>query len=66
MDQPEFVHMKLGDFPEDVIAQYNLSEKVDNKVFFMIKVKNGMHWLPYTGIIVQYLLETRLKDYGYT
>ena len=31
MDIPEFIHMKLDIFPEDVIKEYNLMKKVDTK-----------------------------------
>ena len=49
MLRPEFLRMKLDFFPEDVIIEYNLREKVDEKGFVILRVKKGMYGLPYAG-----------------
>ena len=65
MDRPEFLRMKLDNFPDDVIDQYNLKDKVDEKGFVILRVEKGMYGLPYAGIIAQNLLEERLDFHGY-
>ena len=56
MDRREFLRMKIDNFPEDIIKQYNLRQKVDNKGMVTIRVKKGMYGLPDAGIIAQDLL----------
>ena len=46
LDRPEFLHMKIENFPGGVITQYKLKDIVDAKGFVMIRVG-----LPYAGII---------------
>ena len=36
--------MKLDNFPEDMIVKYNLREKLDDKVFVMIRVNKRYVW----------------------
>ena len=66
MDCPEFLCMKLGNFPDNIIKSYNLMENVHAKGFLILRVKKGMHGLPYTGIIVHKLLLERLRCHDYT
>ena len=65
MDRPEFLRIKLSNFPEDVIKHYKLREKVDNKGFVYVKCVCGMYSLPHAGIIAQTMLEERLEKHGY-
>ena len=65
MDRPEYLRMKLDNFPDDVIDHYNLREKVDDRGFVVTRVERGMYGLPHAGIIAQRLLEKRLGDEGY-
>ena len=60
MDIPEFIRMKLENFPDDD-KEYNLMEKVDAKGYVILRVEKGMHGLPYAGIIAQKLFEERLE-----
>jgi len=57
--------MKLDNFPDDVIEQYNLKEKVDAKGYVILRVEKGLYGLPYAGIIAQKLLEERLEKHDY-
>ena len=66
MDRPEFLRMKLSNFPEDVIKHYNLNDKADNKGFIYVHCERGMYGLPHAGIIAQKLLKERLEAHGYT
>ena len=61
----EYVKMKLSDFPESVIAHYNLGEKSTPDGFVYVAIKRGMYGLPQSGILAQTLLETRLNAHGY-
>ena len=60
----EYVRMKLTDFPEDIIQQYNLREKATNDAIH-VAVKKGMYGLPQAGLLAQKLLEQRLNAHGY-
>ena len=66
MDRPEFLKMKLSNFPADVIEHYNLNEKADSKGFIYVRCERGMYGLPHAGIIAHKLLEERLEKHGYT
>ena len=58
--------MKLELFPEDVIQEYDLRNKVDANGNVHCKVRRGMYGLPQAGIIAQELLEERLLKAGYS
>ena len=62
MSRPEFLRMKLDNFPADAIKQYGLCEQVDAKGFVVIRVEKDMYRLPHAGIIAQDLLTKRLND----
>ena len=66
MDRPEFLRMKIDNFPDDVIEQYKLKDKADNKGFVILRVEKGMYGLPHAGILAQNFLEERLELHGYT
>jgi len=63
--RPEFLKLRLANFPEDVIEHYNLREKVDAKGYVYVKCVRGMYGLPHAGIIAQELLTKRLEEHGY-
>ena len=64
MEQPEFLCIKLNNFPEYVIEHYKLQKKVDDKRFVYVKCVCRMYGLPHTGVIAQKLLKERLKNHG--
>ena len=66
MARYEYFRMKLELFPDDIILEYNLRDKVDDKGYVYCEVKRGMYGLPQAGIIAQELLTTRLHKAGYT
>jgi hypothetical protein len=57
--------MKLDLFPEDIIKEYGLRDKVDTKGNVHCEVRRGMYGLPQAGIMAQDLLEKRLATAGY-
>ena len=64
MKRKEYVKMKLSDYPETVLAHYNLCEKETPDEFVYVAIKRGMYGLPQSGIRAQTLLETRLNAHG--
>ena len=66
LKRPEYIKLKLENFPEDVIAEYNLSEKATADGYVYCEVTKGMYGLPQAGILAQELLEKRLAAHGYT
>ncbi|KAL7476216.1 hypothetical protein ACHAW6_002092, partial [Cyclotella cf. meneghiniana] len=62
----EYFCMKLELFPEDIIEEYDLRNKVDTNENVHCEVHCSMYGLPQAGIIAQELLEKRLLKAGYT
>ena len=50
MSRYEYIRMKLEMFPDDVIAEYNLREKVEPDGYVYIEVHKGMYGLLQAGI----------------
>ena len=57
--------MKIELFPEDIIQEYDLRNKVDATGNVHCKVWRGMYGLPQAGIIAQEVLEKGLLKAGY-
>jgi hypothetical protein len=57
--------MKLELFPEDIVQEYDLKNKVDANGYVHCKVHRGMYGLPQAGIIAQELLDEQLAVAGY-
>ncbi len=65
MNRYEYFRMKNDLFPQDIITEYNLHDKVDKDGNVFCEVRRGMYGLPQAGIIAQELLEKRLIVAGY-
>jgi hypothetical protein len=65
MDHFEYFRMKLELFPQDIIKEYGLHDKVDADDTVFCKVQQGMYHLPQTDIIAQDLLTKQLHKAGY-
>ncbi len=65
MDRYEYFRMKLELFPQNIINEYRLCDKVDADGNVFCKVQRGMYSLPQAGIIAQNLLTKRLHKAGY-
>jgi len=61
----EYLKLKLTNFPEDVIKQYNLRDKATPEDFVYVEVRKSMYGLPQAGLLAQELLEKRLEAHGY-
>ena len=57
--------MKIELFPEDIIQEYDLRNKVDATGNVHCEVRRGMYGLPQAGIIAQEVLEKGLLKAGY-
>jgi hypothetical protein len=57
--------MKLELFPNDIIKEYNLHNKVNARGDVHCKVRQGMYGLPQAGVIAQELLKERLLKVRY-
>ena len=66
MDRYEYFRMKSELFPEDIIKEYGLRDKVDSDGNVFCEVRRGMYGLPQAGIIAQNLLTKRLRKAGYS
>ncbi len=53
----EYLKLKLGDLPEDVIKHYDLRSKATPEGFVYVEVRKGMYVLPQAGLLAQELLE---------
>jgi hypothetical protein len=58
--------MKLDLFPQGIIDQYKLTNKVDHNENVHCKVRRGMYGLPQAGIIAQEVLQECLLAAGYS
>ena len=65
MERPEYLRMKIANFPDNVIEHYKLKNKVYAKGNLYVKCAKGTHELPHAGIITQKLLEQRLNKASY-
>ena len=52
-------------FPDDVINEYNLRDKVGRDGYAYIEVRKGVYGLPQAGLLAQELLAKRLAKHGY-
>ena len=66
MKRYKYFRMKIDLFPQDIIDQYDLTNKVDHIDNVHCEVRQGMYGLPQAGIIAQELLEEHLKAAGYS
>jgi hypothetical protein len=63
--QFKYFRMKLELFPQDVINEYGLQNKIDSDSNVFCKVNRGMYSLPQAGILAQELLPKRLFKADY-
>ena len=61
----EYLRLKLRNFPDDVIEEYNLKEKATKDGFVYVEVRKGVYILPQSGLLAQILLEELLQKHGY-
>ena len=64
LDRVEYIKMPIALIPANIIAHYNLKEKVLDGYVDM-EIKKGMNGLPQAGILAIKLLKKRLACHGY-
>ena len=57
----EYMRMQVKFIPEEIIEEYNLRSKVDNKGWVYMKICKGMYGLPQAGILENELLQKHLN-----
>ncbi len=65
MERPEYMKIPLSRFPEDIIEQYDLRNKVCKDGYIWIKIKRGMYGLKQAAILAYDHLVNLLEPYGY-
>ncbi len=65
MDCYEYFRMKLKLFPQDIIDEYALHDKLDADGIFFCEVRCGMYSLPQAGIIAQDPSQSRIPPEHY-
>jgi hypothetical protein len=65
MKQPEYMHLKMTDIPEEIIGQYKLRGIATPDGYVYTEITKGMYGLPQARIIAQELLEEHLSKHGY-
>jgi hypothetical protein len=65
MDRYKYFRMKLKFFPQDIIIEYGLHDKVNADGNVLCKVQCGMYGLLQAGIITQEFLTKHLHKAGY-
>ena len=55
----------IAQIPEEIIAEYNLKNKVHSDGAVYIEIKKGMYGLPQAGMLANKLLKHRLAMHGY-
>ena len=65
LKRPEYIRVRLSDMPAEIINEYNLRDKANEKGFIFMSVHKGMYGLPQAGLLANELLEKRLNKHGY-
>ena len=65
MSRPEYMKVHISKFSEDIILQYKLREKMDDKGYVYIKIQKGMYGLKQAAILAYQRLVEFMKPYGY-
>jgi hypothetical protein len=64
MLEPEYVHIKNLDIPNEFINEYKLAG-LDQVGWIYFKIRQGCYDLPHTGILANNLLCSSLKAKGF-
>jgi hypothetical protein len=65
MTRYEYVRMKLDDFPDEIIEEYNLRKIATKDDTVIAKCRKCIYGLPQAGILANKYLEKWLNEYGY-
>ena len=65
MLRPEYMKVHLSKFPPNIIEQYKLLEKANDKGYIFIKIIKGMYGLKQAAILAYKKLLLHLQPRGY-
>ena len=65
MLRPEYMKVHLSKFPPDIIEQYKLLEKANDKGYVYVKIIKGMYGLKQAAILAYKQLVLALQPHGY-
>ena len=65
MAKPEYMKIHISSFPDDIIEQYKLQEKVTNNGFVYVRIKKGMYGLKQAAILAYEFIVENLAPHGY-
>ncbi len=65
MEDPEYIHIKITDIPEEFILEYGLAGKDDINGWIYFEICRGCYGLAQAGILANNLLRKRLEEEGY-
>ncbi len=65
MVDPEYVHIKITDIPEEFILECGRSGKEDHNGWIYFEIQRGCYGLPQVGILANNLLCGLLEKEGY-
>ena len=65
MERPEYMKIQIAQIPDEIIAEYNLKNKVHTDGFVYIEIQKGMYGLPQAGMLANKLLKRQLTQHGY-
>ena len=65
MCKPKYMKMKFSIFPQDIVDQYNLADKVAPDGYIYIKINKGMYGLKEAAVLAYEQLSKFLNTYGY-
>ena len=65
MEHPEYMKLQITQIPDEIIAEYNLKNKVHSDGFVYIEIQKGMYGLPQAGMLANKLLKHQLAQHRY-
>ena len=65
MERPEYMKIQIAQLPYEIIAEYNLKNKVHSDGSVFIAIQKGMYGLPQAGMLANKLLKCRLAKHRY-
>ena len=65
MECSEYMKIQIAQIPDEIIAEYNLKNKVHSYGTVYIEIRKGMYGLPQASMLANKLLKRRLAKHGY-
>ena len=65
MEHSEYMKIQIAQIPDEIVAEYNLQNKVHSDSAVYIEIRKGMYGLPQAGMLANKLLKCRLTKHRY-